>query len=36
MYKQIAANKRNTVLIMLGFVLVIAALGWLLDRKSVV
>ncbi len=29
MYKQIAANKRNTVLIMVGFVLVIAALGWL-------
>ena len=27
MYKQIAANKRNTVLIMLGFVLVIAGLG---------
>lgn len=27
MYKQIAANKRNTVLIMIGFVVVIAALG---------
>ena len=27
MYKQIAANKRNTVLIILGFVLVIAGLG---------
>lgn len=29
MYKQIAANKRNTVLIMLGFILVIALIGWL-------
>lgn len=28
MYKQIAANKRNTVLIMFFFVLVIAAVGW--------
>ncbi len=28
MYKQIAANKRNTVLIMLFFVLIIAAVGW--------
>lgn len=27
MYKQIAANKRNTILIMIGFVVVIAALG---------
>ena len=27
MYKQIAANKRNTVIIMLGFVLLIAAIG---------
>lgn len=27
MYKQIAANKRNTILIMTGFVVVIAALG---------
>jgi heat shock protein HtpX len=27
-YKQIAANKRNTVLIMFFFVLVIAAVGW--------
>lgn len=30
MYKQIAANKRNTVLIMIFFVLVIAAIGWLI------
>lgn len=30
MYKQIAANKRNTVLIMLFFVLFIAAIGWLI------
>lgn len=29
MYKQIAANKRNTVLIMLGFILLITAIGWL-------
>ncbi len=29
MYKQIAANKRNTVLIMLFFVAFIAAIGWL-------
>lgn len=29
MYKQIAANKRNTVLIMLFFVALIAAIGWL-------
>lgn len=29
MYKQIAANKRNTVLIMLFFVLIITAIGWL-------
>lgn len=29
MYKQIAANKRNTVLIMLFFVMLIAAIGWL-------
>lgn len=29
MYKQIAANKRNTVLIMGFFVLLIAAIGWL-------
>lgn len=28
MYKQIAANKRNTVLIMIFFVLVITAIGW--------
>ncbi|MBQ8996689.1 zinc metalloprotease HtpX [Candidatus Saccharibacteria bacterium] len=28
MYKNIAANKRNTVLIMLGFVLLIAAIGY--------
>ncbi len=27
MYKQIAANKRNTVLIMIGFILLIAAIG---------
>ena len=27
MYKNIAANKRNTVLIMIGFVLLIAAIG---------
>ena len=27
MYKQIAANKRNTILIMIGFVLLIAAIG---------
>ena len=27
MYKQIAANKRNTVFIMLGFVVFIAAIG---------
>lgn len=27
MYKQIAANKRNTVLIMIGFILLIAAVG---------
>ncbi len=30
MYKQIAANKRNTVLIMLFFVALIAAIGWLI------
>ncbi len=30
MYKQIAANKRNTVLIMLFFVAFIAAVGWLI------
>lgn len=29
MYKQIAANKRNTVLIMTFFVLIIAVIGWL-------
>lgn len=29
MYKQIAANKRNTVFIMLFFVLLIGAIGWL-------
>ncbi len=29
MYKQIAANKRNTVLIMFFFVALIAAIGWL-------
>ena len=29
MYKQIAANKRNTILIMLFFVALIAAIGWL-------
>ena len=29
MYKQIAANKRNTVLIMIFFVMLIAAIGWL-------
>lgn len=29
MYKQIAANKRNTILIMLGFVVVIGAIGCL-------
>lgn len=29
MYKQIAANKRNTILIMLGFILLITAIGWL-------
>jgi len=28
MYKNIAANKRNTVLIMLGFILLIAAIGY--------
>jgi len=28
MYRAIAANKRNTVLIMIGFFVVIAALGW--------
>ena len=27
MYKQIAANKRNTVFIMIGFVLFITAIG---------
>lgn len=27
MYKQIAANKRNTVLIMIGFILLVAAIG---------
>ncbi len=30
MYKQIAANKRNTVFIMLFFILIIAAIGWLI------
>lgn len=30
MYKQIAANKRNTILIMGFFVLIVGALGWLL------
>lgn len=30
MYKQIAANKRNTILIMLFFVLLIGAIGWLI------
>lgn len=30
MYKQIAANKRNTILIMLFFVTFIAAIGWLI------
>lgn len=30
MYKQIAANKRNTVLIMLFFILFIGAIGWLI------
>lgn len=30
MYKQIAANKRNTVFIMLFFVLLIGAIGWLI------
>lgn len=30
MYKQIAANKRNTILIMLFFVAFIAAIGWLI------
>ena len=29
MYKQIAANKRNTALIMFFFILLIAAIGWL-------
>ncbi len=29
MYKQIAANKRNTIFIMLGFILLITAIGWL-------
>ncbi len=29
MYKSIAANKRNTVLIMLLFIMIIAGLGWL-------
>ena len=29
MYKQIAANKRNTALIMIFFILLIAAIGWL-------
>lgn len=29
MYKQIAANKRNTVIIMLFFVALIAAIGWI-------
>lgn len=30
MYKNIAANKRNTILIMIGFILLIAAIGFLI------
>lgn len=31
MYKQIATNRRNTILIMLGFVALIAVIGWLIS-----